>query len=74
MRKRFASAGVAPAATAPGGRFYIYPQLLDEAMAVRRCFRSRANLHNRSRTQYLFELDALDADHNGMLELEEGSA
>ena len=50
-----------PAATAPGGRFYIYPQLLDEAMAVRRCFRSRANLHNLSRTQYLFELDALDA-------------
>ena len=47
--------------TAPGGRFYIYPQLLDEAMAVRRCFRSRANLHNLSRTQYLFELDALDA-------------
>jgi hypothetical protein len=45
----------------PTSRFYIYPQLLRHAMAVRRCFDAKPWMHNLSRSQYLFEYDLLDA-------------
>jgi hypothetical protein len=44
-----------------GERFYVYPQLLRHALAVRRCFEAQPHLHNLSRTQYLFELEVVDA-------------
>ena len=43
-------------------RFYVYPALLQQAQEIRRCFLNQSSVvQELSRTQFLFELDVLEA-------------
>ena len=50
-----------PLVTDPPTRFFVYPELLRLARAIRICWEANPQLHNLSRTQFLFEIDAFDA-------------